>query len=102
MYCVLDEDLQEFFDLLKLRWVNFNPDKTLKVYGVKDKSLMQYYQSSSAYNILNLPGEETRLRDEEVISQAEYNMLLTGGNPETSKIDQDSNNFNFENSRGIE
>jgi hypothetical protein len=41
----------EFFDLLKLRWVNFNPDKTLKVYGVQEKSLVQYYQSSSSYNI---------------------------------------------------
>jgi hypothetical protein len=31
---ILEEDLCEFFDLLKLRWVNFNPDRTLKVYGV--------------------------------------------------------------------
>lgn len=43
MYMILEEDLDEFFDLLKLRWVNFNPDKTLKVYGVKQKSLVQYY-----------------------------------------------------------
>ena len=43
MYVILDEDLSEFFDLLKLRWVNFNPDKTLKVFGVKQKSLVQYY-----------------------------------------------------------
>jgi hypothetical protein len=51
MYIILEEDLMEFFDLLKLRWVNFNPDKTLKVYGVQEKSLVQYYQSSSSYNI---------------------------------------------------
>ena len=70
MYVVLDEDKDEFFDLLKLRWVNFNPDATLKVFGVKQKSLVQYYQTSanSNYNIVDMPGEETRLRDEEVIS----------------------------------
>ena len=43
MYMVLNEDLAEFLDLLKLRWVNFNPDKTLKVYGVNEKSIVQYY-----------------------------------------------------------
>ena len=43
MYIILEEDLCEFFDLLKLIWVNFNPDKTLKVFGVKQKSLVQYY-----------------------------------------------------------
>ena len=43
MYIILEEDAEEFFDLLKLRWVNFNPDKTLKVYGIKDKCLVQYY-----------------------------------------------------------
>jgi hypothetical protein len=68
MYIILEEDLDEFFDLLKLRWVNFNPDKTLKVYGVNMKSLVQFYPSSNQYNILNLPGEELRLRDEEVVS----------------------------------
>ena len=75
MYIILNEDLQEFFDLLKLRWVTFNADKTLKVYGVPEASLMQYHQTSSQqnYNILNLPGEETRLRDEEIISLEEYN-----------------------------
>jgi len=40
MHIILNEDLVEFFDILKLRWANFNPDKTLKVYGVKDSSLM--------------------------------------------------------------
>ncbi len=43
MYIILEEDLQEFFDLLKLRWVTFNADKTLRVYGVQEASLMQYH-----------------------------------------------------------
>ena len=42
MHLVLNEDLEEFFDLLKLRWINFNPFKTLKVYGVPEESLLQY------------------------------------------------------------
>lgn len=48
-----------------------------------------------------MPGEETRLRDEEVVSQSEYQMMLNGGQTATPRIDQDSGNFDFENSRGI-
>jgi len=44
MHLILEEDMSIFFDLLKLRWVNFNPDKTLKVFGVKDSNLLQYHQ----------------------------------------------------------
>ena len=40
MHLVVEEDMLTFFSFLKLRWVNFNPNKTLKVYGVKDKSLL--------------------------------------------------------------
>lgn len=36
MHIILDEELGEFFDLLKLRWALFNPDKTLKVYSVPE------------------------------------------------------------------
>ena len=43
VHIILDEDLCEFFDLLKLRWALFNPDKTLKVYGVPELSLMQFH-----------------------------------------------------------
>ena len=45
MHLILDNesDWQDFFDFLKLRWVCFNPDKTLKVFGVPEKSLMQFH-----------------------------------------------------------
>jgi hypothetical protein len=46
MYIILEQDLQDFFDFLKLRWVSFNADKTLKVYGVPEASLMQYHMTS--------------------------------------------------------
>jgi hypothetical protein len=42
MHMVL-KDVKEFFDLLKLRWINFNPKKTLKVFGVPEPSLLMYH-----------------------------------------------------------
>jgi len=43
MHMVLNEDFYEFFDLLKLRWINFNPNKTMKVFGVPEKTLLKYH-----------------------------------------------------------
>lgn len=45
MHMIL-ENFKEFFDLLRLMFANHNPDKTLKVFGVNEKSLAQYYTSS--------------------------------------------------------
>ena len=36
MHVIMAEDWDEFFVYLKLRWVHFNPDKTLKVFGVPE------------------------------------------------------------------
>jgi hypothetical protein len=74
MHLIFQGDFDAFFDMLKLRWANFNQDKTLKVFGVQDKSLMQYHcnAQSNKYNIENMPGDETRLRDMEVLSHQEY------------------------------
>lgn len=65
LHMILQQDWQEFFDFLKLRWITFNPNKTLKVYGVNEKSLMQYQVSTqqNKYNISNMPTEDKRLRD---------------------------------------
>ena len=43
MHLIFLGDFEAFFDLLKLRWANFNENNTLKVFGVQDKSLMQYH-----------------------------------------------------------
>jgi len=67
MHLILEEDMSIFFDLLKLRWVNYNPDKTLKVFGVNDSNLLQYHQNPK-YNIVHVPPEECRLTEDEVIS----------------------------------
>ena len=40
MHMLMMGDFQEFFDFLKLRWVKFNPEKTLKVYGATEKTLL--------------------------------------------------------------
>ena len=103
MHMILHLDWQEFFDYLKLRWVKFNPEKTLKVFGVPEKSLMQYHQTASnanKYDIINIPPEEYRLRDEEIISQQEYLLMQNGGTLKDGN-DQDPENFSFENSRKI-
>lgn len=50
MHIILDEDLAEFFDLLKLRWAKFNPESTLKVYSVPDENLLKYLPDNK-YNI---------------------------------------------------
>ena len=90
MHIILDEELDEFFDLLKLRWALFNPDKTLKVFGVPEASLMSYHSSSNAdskYNIDNMPSEKFRLREEEIISNEEYLQQEKGGPKMNESID---------------
>jgi hypothetical protein len=46
-----------------------------------------------------MPGEETRLRDLEVVSHQEYIKQQTGGG---GSIENDANDFNFSNSRNGE
>jgi hypothetical protein len=98
MHMILESDWQEFFDFLKLRWISLNPDLTLKVYGVTDKSLMPYHLTpqQNKYNIVNIPPESNRLRDQEILGQQEYEAMLSGQEP---PVDQDSLDFNFEQSR---
>lgn len=71
MHVILEEEMMEFFDLLKLRWALFNPDKTLKVFAVPETQLLPY-GADSKYNIENLPPEKYRVREEEIISNDEY------------------------------
>jgi hypothetical protein len=53
---------------LKLRFVKFNPNKTLKVYGVNERSLMAYHNPENPkYNIVNVPTEDKRLKDQEIM-----------------------------------
>ena len=99
MHIILEEELAEFFDLLKLRWALFNPDKTLKVFAVPEAALLPY-GADSKYNIENLPPEKYRVREEEIISNDEY-LEIQSGKTRTESIDQLSLDFEFDNSRGI-
>jgi hypothetical protein len=40
---------KEFIDLLKLRWVKFNPKKTLKVFAVS-QTLTEFHTGNNAGN----------------------------------------------------
>ena len=100
MHIILEEEPGEFFDLLKLRWALFNPDKTLKVFAVPESSLLGYVPDKK-YNIQNMPAEKYRIRDEEVISNDEYLEMQSTGKVRTESIDQSSIDFEFDNSRGI-
>ena len=96
---LLEQDWQTFFDLLKVRWIVFNPNKTLKVYGVHEKSLIQYHQTSvqnQKYNIVNIPTEDKRLRDQEMLGKDDYEAMKSG---KLEEIENDAKDFSFEGSR---
>lgn len=61
---------------------------------------MQYHQTATTakYDIENMPLEQYRIREEEVISQKDYDNLLKGI---VAPLDQDSREFDFSNSRSI-
>ena len=89
MHCIMEQDWKEFFDFLKLRWITFNPNTTLKCYGVQDKSLMAYHitGAQTKYDITNTPPESSRLRDLEVLGQKDFEAQQRGELPD---IDQDA------------
>ena len=57
MYIILEEELEKFLDILKLRWVIFNPDKTLKVFAVPDVTL-RFYHPDTKNKIQHVPAEK--------------------------------------------
>ena len=63
---------------IQLRYVNKCPTKTLQIYGVPQRSLREYSQDNRRYGFVNLPPEETRLRDQEIDGMDE----LTNNTPE--------------------
>ena len=97
MHIILDEELGEFFDLLKLRWALFNPENTLKVYNVPEDSLLQYLPDNK-YTIQNFPPDKYRDKSQEVISNNEY-LEIQSGKTRSESIEQSSTEFDFEPSR---
>ena len=76
----VDERLR-VFDLLRLRWININPNSSLRVYGVEQKEIMQYHTTNTnKYNISNLPPDEYRLKNQEVICNEDYIKFMNESN----------------------
>ena len=109
MHVVLNgagDEPEEFYNLLKLRWTSFNPEKRLFIYSVPAKELMQYHQltsNTSKYDFdTSMPPDKYRLVEEEVVPNGEYVATQTGKpTSEMALDDQDASNFKFDNSRGI-
>ena len=74
MHLVMLSNPKEFIDLLKLRWVKFNPKKTLKVFAVS-QNLTEYHTGNNAgnkYTFENKPDDQFRVAKEEILSNEEY------------------------------
>jgi len=68
---------RELLDLLTLRFFSFNRNKTLKIYSVSTSDLIKYKinneQQQKIRGNYDLPPEETRLLDQEIKGEDEYN-----------------------------
>jgi len=65
------ERQMELRNLIQLRFINKNPNKTLELYGVDNKSLKEYARDNKKYGFPNLPSIECRLRDQEIKGTAD-------------------------------
>jgi len=77
LFFFISEDLhlrsanrQDLLALLTLRYFSFNRNKTLKIYSVPTKDLIQYHLNNDPrqkiQGIYDLPPQTTRLLDEEI------------------------------------
>jgi len=68
---------KELQTMLTLRFFTFNRNYTLRIYSVTDNQLCLYHQTNNAENKMNkvydLPDDSTRLKDEEMKGEDEYN-----------------------------
>jgi hypothetical protein len=87
-------DTDMFLQILKLRFANLCPKVNLKVFGVPQDSLKEFRSMNvanggNAYAFDNEPADIYRLKDEEIMTQKEYeqaNNLLDDTDP--SIVDQ--------------
>ena len=71
---------RELLDLLTLRYINFNRNRTLQIYSVTTRDLIRYHINndpvSKQNEVYDLPPQDTRLRDQEIKGEDEYNEEL--------------------------
>lgn len=70
----------DMLNLLTLRFACFNRNTTLRIYGVTNLQLSTFHQTNNAKNklagIYDLPDDSTRLKDQEIKGEDEYNEEL--------------------------
>lgn len=87
LFFYISEDLhlrsnnrRELLDLLTLRFYSFNRNQTLKIYSVPTTDLVNYHLNNNPAQKINgiydLPDDSTRLRNQEIKSEEEYNAEL--------------------------
>ena len=65
------ENRDELQKIIQLRFINRDPVNTLKIFAVPQASLHQYASVSSKYVLNNLPDENLRATNEEVLGSIE-------------------------------
>lgn len=95
---IIMDDRENFLDLLKLRFVHFCPTRNLRVYGIPKDSLKEYKAlTGKNYGYDNEPLAKHRLLKEEIRGEMEEskNLVTTA----TEVLDDDPNDFDFDNHR---
>lgn len=78
MLNLTNQQVTDLQSAIQLRYVNKCPNKTLLIFGVPQRSLREYSQDNRRYGFVNLPPDETRLRDEEINGEEEVNQSTPG------------------------
>ena len=84
-----DDEPEEFYNLLKLRWTTFNPEARLKVYSVASGDMVKYHNSGGGkydYDTLT-PPDNCRILAEEIIPHKEYQEFIKTGKAPNETID---------------
>ena len=111
LFFYISEDLhlrsnnrRELLDLLTLRFYSFNRNQTLRIYSVPTSDLVKYHINNSATQkikgVYDLPPNESRLVDQEIKGEDEYNEELKQqeGNVEELPFEyQPQTSANFDN-----
>ena len=64
-----EDEPEEFYNLLKLRWTTFNPEKRLKVFSVPQGELTKYHNTGGGKFDFDtmMPPDNCRILAEEVV-----------------------------------
>ena len=97
------DSIDDFMNMLKLRFASLSPVTTLKIYGVPNNHLKDFVAPAKKNNYVfdAAPEEKYRLLNEEIPGsgdkEAHQSMISQGSKHKTSHVEQDPNDFEFEN-----